>query len=172
MEQNVLHSGLVNIAPGTLPASSNTSPPSPVEPELEPDPELDPELPPELDPEPLPPPELELVPPELEPDDAPLDPPDDDDPDPLPEDPPEEPPPEDPPLLELDPTLGLSLLPQACAPRKAATAKSGGHTTSHRIPILSSITRRATRHEPRTRMPEMQARPDPVVASRAGPHLP
>jgi hypothetical protein len=79
-------------------------------------------------PELLPPPELELepLPPELEPDDVPLDPPDDD-PDPLPEDTP----PEELPLPEDDPEPPLSLVPQACAPKNAATAKSGGHTTSH-----------------------------------------
>jgi hypothetical protein len=123
-----------------------------------------------LDPELLPPPELELevLPPELEPDDVPLDPPDDDpDPDPLPEDPPEEPP-----LPELDPVFPLSLVPQACAPRNAATAKIGGTTQSIRIPILSSVIPREMRHAPSTRMPKKQARPHPARGVTPGPHLP
>jgi hypothetical protein len=141
-------SGLVNMAPGTLPASSNGKPESPqVAPELDPpdeEPELEDDEVPELDPvlpELLPAPELELDPwpPELEPEDVPLDPPDED-PDPLPEAPPEEPP-----LLEDDPLSVGWLVPQACAPRNAATAKSGGNTTSIRIPILSSRDSRARR---------------------------
>ena len=90
----------MKVAPGMLPASSGTSPPSPTgpEPELDPDPELppelEPELPPELEPEPLPEPDPEPPPgPEPDPELVPWP------PEPVPDDPPELEPEDDPELL-------------------------------------------------------------------------